>query len=116
VAGTLTWHEWISSIDLPRHDYAYLRVNGADLDSHTLSSFNSTGGWVERSIPLNLVPYAGSTIDLRFVATTDGTQNSNWFIDDITLDATLVPVPTAAWLAMAGLGAVARCRKRLLGV
>ena len=56
------------------------------MDTVDLCSSNNTGGWVQKSI--NLSAYAGQTVTLQIRAATDGSLNSNWFIDDVSFQST----------------------------
>lgn len=79
------WH-WIASQDIPNFDFGYVQINGATVDSLSLSSSVNTGGWVKRVVNLN--SYTGQTVTLRIIATTNSLANSNWFIDDVGFQAT----------------------------
>ena len=82
----LVYYYWISSTDFCGFDYGYMRINGTIWDTVNLCSLNNTGGWVAQSH--NLSGYAGQTITLQFRATTDGSLNSYWFIDDVSFRKT----------------------------
>ncbi len=51
-------------------------------------------GWTEQSVSLSA--YAGQTVTLSFVVTTDGAFNSNFLVDDVSLKATAALAPQAA--------------------
>jgi hypothetical protein len=78
------WH-WIASEDLCGYDKLEVRVNGAVRHSYSLCTNNETPDW--RPVSVNLNPFAGQTINLQFRVTTDGTLNSNLFIDDVGFQA-----------------------------
>ncbi len=80
------WH-WIASEDVCDNDVAGVAINLDEVvDAFWLCDDNNTGGWVERSVDLGL--YAGQTVELDFVAFTNGSLNSNVFIDDVSLGNT----------------------------
>jgi len=81
------WH-WIGSSDTCGFDFAYVRVNGVNVDTLNLCSANNTGGWVRRTV--NLGAYIGQSVQLQFRAQTDSSVNSNWFLDDVALGASLL--------------------------
>ena len=76
------WY-WAASEDVCNYDYFYVGVNGNYFYSETLCSSNSTGGWVERV--LNLSAFAGTGKTVQFKVVTDGSGNSNMFLDDISM-------------------------------
>lgn len=86
-AGTpiLNFWYWINSSDICNWDYAYLKVNEITLLTYDLCLDTNTGGWVLEDI--DLTDYAGSTIDLKFEVTTDGSTVSNFFLDHVSLSA-----------------------------
>ena len=63
------------------------------LNLGTLSNLNATNGWVQ-STPANLLAYKGSTVRLRFRATTDENKGTSFFFDDVALTVAL-PAVTA---------------------
>ncbi len=81
------WY-WIGSADLCGYDEAHVRVNGNTLKTYDLCADTNTGGWVQGTLDLNA--YAGSPITLQFEVTTDGSENSNFFLDDVSIGATLL--------------------------
>ena len=50
----------------------------------TLSNLDSTSGWVQ-SQQFDVTEFIGQTVRLRFAATTNATNNTNFFIDDVNL-------------------------------
>jgi hypothetical protein len=84
----LTYYHWISSADICGYDYGYVRINEVNRDTLNLCSSENTSGWVPRSI--NLSAYAGQTLSLEFRSTTDSTNNSNWFIDDVSFRSSVL--------------------------
>jgi bacillolysin len=85
----LTYYHWIGSADVCGYDFGGVMVNGAVVDVYTLCSANNTGGWVRHSV--NLSSYAGQTITFQIRVETDGSDNSNLFVDDVALSSS----PTA---------------------
>jgi N-acetylneuraminic acid mutarotase len=83
------WY-WIASEDLCGYDYATVKVNGIEKKWIYLCDANDTYGWVHQVIDLN--SYSGMTITLQFEVITDGTLNSNFFLDDISITASSTAV------------------------
>jgi hypothetical protein len=79
------WH-WIASADACGYDFGSVTVNGSPIDQYDLCSSGNTGGWVEHSVDLSA--YAGQSVSLQLRAETDGSLNSNLFIDDVSLVGT----------------------------
>lgn len=79
------WH-WIASADVCGFDFASVRINGGAVSTYDLCSSVNTGGWVKRVI--NLGAYAGQSVTLQFRVSTDSSDNSNLFIDDVAFQAT----------------------------
>lgn len=81
---------WIASQDVCNADYdiAGVLVNGEAVDAYILCEPNNTNGWVQRSV--NLAQYAGKQATLTFAAFTDSVLNSNLFIDDISMQVTVM--------------------------
>lgn len=74
------WY-WIGSEDICGWDYFYIRMNDANVHTRTLCEDTNTNGWAQGVVDLR--SYAGTSNILRFRVTTDGTVNSNLFLDDI---------------------------------
>jgi hypothetical protein len=91
--ATLTYWDRIASSDVCGYDFGRVLVNGTAVETLDLCSSANTSGWRQRAVDLG--GYAGQTVTLAYRATTDGSLNSNWFIDD------------AAWQAGASAAAVA---------
>ncbi len=87
-APVLRYWYWIASQDICGYDFARVRVNGTAVQTYDLCSSNNTGGWVQGSV--NLGSYAGQLVQLRFEVTTDSSLNSNFFLDDVSLAASLL--------------------------
>lgn len=86
----VTFYHWIASEDVCGYDYGTVRVNGNIVSSFDLCQNNGTGGWVLRSV--NLSAYSGQTVTLQFRAETDGSVNSNWFVDDVSFSGSGIAV------------------------
>ena len=78
-----------------RNDLVWVRVNDDALWSECLYDDHNTNGW--RTLQLDLGSYAGQTVTLHFqIDLNDDDQNSNWFIDTVTLcddSSSLHPCP-----------------------
>ena len=78
------WH-WIASEDICGYDFGGVLINGSEVDVYDLCSGNDTGGWVKHTV--NLGAYVGQSVTLQIRAETDEINNSNLFIDDVSLQA-----------------------------
>jgi hypothetical protein len=74
------WH-WIASADYCGYDRLDVRINGAPVYTAFLCESAETNGWQLSS--LDLAAHAGRTVNLEFRVVTDGSFNSNLFIDDV---------------------------------
>jgi serine protease len=81
------WH-WIASADYCGYDFARVRINGTNVHSYDLCESANTGGWVKKVV--NLSAYANQTVTLQVRVETDGSLNSNLFLDDFAFQATAV--------------------------
>ncbi len=80
------WH-WITSSDYCGYDFAGVLINtNTVVNVYNLCSGTNTGGWVKHVV--NLGAYAGHAVQLQIRTETDGSNNSNLFIDDIAFQAT----------------------------
>lgn len=79
------WH-WIASQDVCGYDFARVRINGANVHSYNLCSSANTNGWVKKVV--NLGAYANQSVTLQVRVETDGSLNSNLFLDDFAFQAT----------------------------
>jgi hypothetical protein len=75
-----------------QHDFLTVEIRSNSDDAllktlKTLSNLDSTSGWVQ-SQQFGVTEFKGQTVRLRFAATLDGTNNTNFFIDDVTLMVT----------------------------
>ena len=81
----LTFYYWIASADECGYDRGYVRINGTRVSTADLCESNNTGGW--RVTSVNLGAYAGQTVSLQIRVETDGSLNSNLFVDDVSFQA-----------------------------
>ena len=83
----LTFWYWIASQDICGYDFGGVMIDlDSVVDAFHLCYDENTGGWVQRTV--NLSAYAGQTVELDIVATTDGSLNSNLWVDDVALGGT----------------------------
>jgi len=83
--ATLRLWYWIGSSDVCGWDYGYVKINSTIIYTWNLCSNNNTNGWV--MLDLNLNAYNGQVITLSIEVDTNGSANSNLFIDDVSLIA-----------------------------
>ena len=79
----LRFYRWDASEDACGYDYGYVFIERNAVASWDLCEDNNTGGWVWSGVDLSA--YAGQTVEVAIGASTDGSLNSNSFIDDVTL-------------------------------
>jgi multiple sugar transport system substrate-binding protein len=84
-AQYLSYWLWIASLDTCGYDSGGVLINDTTVDEYWLCGSNDTGGWVKHTIDLN--SYSGQSVTLKIFAQTDGSLNSNLFIDDVALQA-----------------------------
>jgi hypothetical protein len=68
-------------------------VNGTSVSQYDLCMPQNTGGWVIRSV--NLGAYAGQSVLLGFRVATDGSENSNLFVDSVSFQSSASSVTDA---------------------
>jgi hypothetical protein len=78
------WH-WIASEDVCGYDFGGVLVNGTEVESYSLCSTNNTGGWIQKVI--DLAAYAGTTATIQIRVETDGSLNSNLFVDHVAFQS-----------------------------
>jgi hypothetical protein len=90
-APHLVYWQWIESEDFCGYDYDYTEVliNAAQVDKYDLCAAVNTGEWVPHHI--DLTGYAGKSVTLKIRVTTDDSNVSNLYIDDVSLQATPEP-------------------------
>jgi hypothetical protein len=79
------WH-WIASEDFCLFDTAYVKFDGAVVDTYYLCELANTGGWVDHSVDLSV--FAGRSGLLQIRVETDIIENSNLFVDDVSFQTT----------------------------
>ncbi len=84
-APTLIYWHWIDSEDRCGYDFAGVLINGTVVDVYPLCSQSNTHGWVAYTVDLS--QYAGQTVTLQIRAETDGSNNSNLFVDQVAFQA-----------------------------
>jgi len=102
ISGTAPYfHFWYyaASEDVCGYDFFRVRVNSSEIFNISLCSNNNTGGWSQAV--LNLAGMVGTGKTITFEVTTDGSLNSNLFLDDISMSSSAMmaeeaPVP-AEW-------------------
>ncbi|MGC8877806.1 MAG: C1 family peptidase [Anaerolineae bacterium] len=78
------WH-WIASKDACGYDFGGVVINDTVVDMYDLCTSRNTNGWVRHTV--NLSSYAGQTVFLQIRAETDGSLNSNLFVDDVSFQS-----------------------------
>ena len=78
------WH-WIASADACGFDFGGVLVNGTVVNAYDLCSTRNTGGWVQHVVDLSA--YAGQSVAIQIRVETDGSLNSNLFIDHVTFQS-----------------------------
>ena len=86
-AAVLGFYYWIGSEDMCGYDFAHVAVNGDMVKSYNLCDDTTTGGWVRGSV--NLATYAGQKVLIEFAVETNAVDNSNFFLDDVSLGSSL---------------------------
>ncbi len=87
-AGTtdLKFNFWLASQDTCGNDFFRIRISGSVFVSLDLCSENNTNGWWTATVYLK--NYANQAITLQFEVTTNGSNNSNFFMDDVYMAST----------------------------
>jgi bacillopeptidase F (M6 metalloprotease family) len=107
------WH-WIDSTETGcSYDFGKVLINSTVVNNYGLCKTTNTSGWVKHVV--NLSSYAGQSVTLQIRTTTNGTLNSNLFVDDVcfqsdgtssmtsTSDSPGV-APQAAWVTKQDMG------------
>lgn len=63
------------------YDVAYIRINDTAIGASALCVDTKTGDWVTEA--LTATQFAGQTVQVSIVVETDGSLNSNLFVDDV---------------------------------
>lgn len=88
-APHLAWWHWAASAENGcEYDVGTVRINGTTVRTIQLCQSQNTGGWVQQSVNLNA--YRNQSVTLRVQVVTDGSINSNLFLDDFAFRATAV--------------------------
>lgn len=90
------WY-WVASEETScNYDYFHVSAYYNEIFTLGLCEANETGGWVHKV--LNLSAYVGTGKTVWFCVTTDGSLNSNVFLDDVsmTASATMMQLPASA--------------------
>lgn len=90
---SLTYYVWIGT-DEPSpqvpHDYFYVRLRneggGTILQTiDTLNNSSTRGTWLIRQFTINISSYIGQNLRLSFEATTNATNRTSFYVDDVGL-------------------------------
>ena len=81
----LTYYRGIASQDSCGHDFGGVLVDGAVVNVYDLCASNNTPNWVRHVVDLS--SYAGQTVALQIRAETNGSLNSNLFVDDVVFSS-----------------------------
>lgn len=76
------WY-WIGSEDYCGYDFLNVKINNEIKYQISLCENNNSTNWIEKVIDLS--SHSGSTVNLMFEVVTDGTFNSNLFLDDVSM-------------------------------
>lgn len=87
--ATLTFWEWYDVFSY--FDWTEVRVNGTSALLHCESSYVAPSAWVQRTVNLNAYVGGVTTIAFHMMASTV-VEKSGWYIDDLEVTGTPVPV------------------------
>jgi hypothetical protein len=79
------WYLAFSPETSCENDYFRIKINGTAMETLSLCGENDTDGWVLRTMDLSA--YIGMPVTLMFEVTTNGSEVSQVFLDDVTLAA-----------------------------
>jgi kumamolisin len=87
VSASLTYWYEIDSEDYSGYDVGGLRIQGADVPNHQfdLCGANTTGAFVQPAA-VDLLAFAGTTLEIRWFVSTDENLLSNLYVDDVVLE------------------------------
>ncbi len=91
-APYLTYWHWIDSVDYCGYDFTRVVANESVLETYDLCRMTNTDGWTEHSV--DLTDYAGQSISLRLEVETDGSLQSDLYVDDLSFQASASLAPT----------------------
>lgn len=86
------------------YDILSLQVNGTEVEAYYLCADNNTSDWVFGGFNTDLSAYAGQSISLTIRVVTDGSNNTNFFIDDVSFGYSLLVMPISQDKAGNGAG------------
>ena len=78
------WTASEETICSTNNDVSGLEVNGQRVITHILCSNENTNGWQKKIVDIST--YQNGVFTFTFVATLNGTLNSNFFIDDVSFE------------------------------
>jgi hypothetical protein len=84
-APYLTYWYYSKSEDFCYFDFAYVYVSGTIVKTYNLCQSQASNGWVQDA--LDLSSYAGTSLAVKFLADTDGSLVSSFFLDDVAFSA-----------------------------
>jgi hypothetical protein len=96
MSGVRYLHFWyiIGSEDYCGYDYAWVKINGTVVKTYNLCQSSNSSGWIHQAIDLQ--SYSGSMVSLEFMAATDSSFNSNFFVEDVSITNSSTTPPTAS--------------------
>jgi subtilisin family serine protease len=99
-SGSLTYWYSIDSVKLEcGQDQAGLSINGTPVQTYQLCSATDTPGTPPyvQAVAVDLAPYAGTSVEIRFWTTTSSQPNPSTFrVDDVALDVCVSYPPVVA--------------------
>lgn len=81
----LTYYHGIASEDACGYDFGGVIVNSTVVDQYDLCEDTSAPNWMRHVV--NLSAYAGQNVIMQIRVETDGSLNSNLFVDDVTFSS-----------------------------
>jgi hypothetical protein len=97
--GSLTYWRYMTSVDSKIYSYDYLKVQLYSTSGTLIKTLRTWSNTSTRSVwlqdTLSLSAYAGQTVILRFTGTTNASNASAFFIDDVSVLGTPVATPTS---------------------
>lgn len=87
----LHFQYYIGSRDVCGFDFAHFKVNNATLLTFDLCANNETSGWLHQMVDLSV--YVGTNATLLFEVTTDSSEVSSFYLDDVSLTSSTTAPP-----------------------